>query len=188
MRVHAVHPFLSFHPERLAQLADPKLVLASLVPFCAGAAIAFDQRSFIDVGLALVVYVAIFLMALAYAPVSLAKRGWNELVIGVIYGPVIVAGTLLTLKGAVTVEAMVVATTLGLLMAATTARNKMTLMIVAFALPLVCAVYIGPFRLTAVFAGIPVAMLTSEREEDDPWPLATFALTGLALSAAIAWL
>jgi hypothetical protein len=188
MRVHAVHPFLSFHPERLAQIADPKLVLASLVPFCAGAALAFDQRGSIDIGLGLVVYVAIFLMALAYAPVSLARPGWNDLALGVIYGPVIVVGSLLTLKGVLTAEAMIVSVTLGLLMAATAARHKTTLLIIAFAVPLVWAVYAGPFRLTAVFAGIPAAMLTSERDEDDPWLLATFALTGLALSAAIAWL
>lgn len=255
MRAHIVHPGFRF--AGLAQLADPRLTLASLVPFCAGAVIAFDQRGSIDAGLALWAYVAIFLIeigknalnnlyirprpghpqllpdedlinigwiafmgaavigtfvasestpallllgafaaavAAAYAipPIALAKHGLGEAAIAVVYGPGIVIGTLLVLRGTLTAEAIVVAITLGLLMAATSATNRghvrTLLYVVAFAVPLVWAVYVGPFRLTAAFAGIPVAMLTSERDVDDVWPLATFALTGVALSAAIAWL
>ena len=274
MRAHIAHPVFTFHPERLrtrlsgiAQLVDPRLTLASLVPFCAGAAIAFDQREAIDVGLAATAYAAIFLIevgknalntlymgprrgrpslldeydlanigwicfagamvigtfvasasipallllaafaaaiAAAYAipPVSLARRGFGGLAVAVIYGPGILLGTLLMLKGVMTVESLVVAATLGVLMSTTVLVGENStsyvsvLLIVAFAIPLVWGVYVGPFRLVTAICGAPFALLASSnmgrgdatREVAETWTLATFAITGVALSAAVALL
>lgn len=48
--------------EGIWRLADPKIALASLVPFVAGVALAFDQRLSIDWTLAVTAYVVIFLV------------------------------------------------------------------------------------------------------------------------------
>lgn len=281
MRAHIVHPLFTFHPERLrswfsglAQLADPKLTLASLVPFSAGVAIAFDQRGSVNAGLVASAFLAIWLievgknavnnlyigprpgraqlltdddlinigwvcfvsaavvgtfvaavstpgllllaafaaaLAGAYAipPLSLAERGYGEAAVAIIYGPGILIGSLLMLGGSVTPESIIVATTLGLLMSATVVvsgvdhiefsrANALTnlLFIVAFAAPIVWAVYVGPFRLAAAIVGVPVAIFTSMtmqrgeamRDDAETWTLATFALTGVALAAGIAWI
>ena len=54
-RLHAI-------AEGVWRLADPKIALASLVPFAAGTALAFDLRGTVDWSLAAAAYVAIFLV------------------------------------------------------------------------------------------------------------------------------
>ncbi|HEV8434081.1 MAG TPA: hypothetical protein VGR95_11760 [Thermoanaerobaculia bacterium] len=64
---------------------------------------------------------------------------------------------------------------------------------IAFALPIVWGIYAGPFRLTAVFFGLPLAIFSTEmldRKHDhaphiaETAALLTFVVTGLALALA----
>ena len=185
MRAHIVHPLSGLH--NITHFIDPRLIVASLVPFCAGAAIAFDQRGSIDIGLAFSGYI-VALLATLFASAVADAYAMPAVTLGIVAGPGVVLGSLLMLRGSITAEAFVIAIVLGLLMAATVSRAKGLLFVIAFAVPLVWGVYAGPFRLTVAFCGIPVAMIAADRKSDEIWTLATFALTGVALAAAIAWL
>ena len=256
------------------RLVDPKIALASLIPFIAGAALAIDQRGSIEWGLALAAFLAIFLVevgknavndlydfrsgadtavrdderspfsggkrvlvdhlvterdlvviawiafaaagligleiasrsrpellllgalaaliSILYAapPFKLASRGLGELAVFAVYGPGIMLGTVLLLRGDVTVEAMVVSIALGFLIAnvllinevpderADRLAGKRTLVvrlgrdrvetlialvfIVGFLVPAIAAAYgLAAFRVTSLLAGIPAAMFAA---------------------------
>lgn len=79
MRFPLIHPPLGIaeHGDRsillgLWRLADPKIAVASLVPFCAGAALAWRDTQRIDFGLALAAFLVLFL-------VEVGKNAVNDL-------------------------------------------------------------------------------------------------------------
>jgi hypothetical protein len=139
------------------------------------------------------------LVAGAYA---MAKRGFGGFAVAVIYGPGILVGSLLMLRGFITAETIVIAIALGVLMSTTVLVNQNStafvnvILIVAFAVPLVWGMYVGPFRLITAICGVPFALLASSnmgrgeatRDVAETWTFATFAITGVALSAAVALL
>ena len=280
MRVLPIHPWEAIgpRPRNLAagvwRLVDPKIALASLVPFVVGIALAFDPRSTMDWPLAAGAFAAIFLVevgknavndlydfasgadmnvlpeerspfsggkrvlvehlltendlvaiawiafglagligievatrsrpellvlgaiaaliSILYAmpPVKLASRGFGELAVMLVYGPGIVLGTVLLLRGSITVESIVASIALGFLIAnvllinevpderADRVAGKRTLIVragrdrapsliaimfsLAFALPVAGAMYgFVPLRMCALLSGIPTAVVAT---------------------------
>lgn len=256
------------------RLVDPKIALASVVPFVAGMALAFDQRGAIEWGLAAAAFAAIFLvevgknavndlydfrsgadtnvlpeerspfsggkrvlvdqlltetdlvviawlafgaagligvevaqrsnpellvvgaiaalisMVYAMPPIQLSARGLGELAVGLVYGPGIVLGTVLLLRGAITPEALLASIAFGFLIAnvliinevpderADRLAGKRTLVVrlgrdhapmllaivftLAFAIPAAAAIDgFVPFRMVALLTGIPTAALAT---------------------------
>lgn len=279
MRTAPYHPFAHAIGERQRHLAagvwrlvDPKIALASVVPFLAAVALAVDQRGAIPWELAGAAFLAIFLvevgknavndlcdyeadslvqpeerspfsggkrvlvdrlltehdlvviswlafglagligielasrtrplllliglaaagLSIMYAepPVRLSARGLGELAVFLVYGPGIMAGTLLLLRAAITAEAAIAAISFGLLIANVLLINevpdervdrlagKRTLVVrlgrdraetliaivfaTAFTWPVLAAAYgVAPFRMSAFLAGVPLAVLAS---------------------------
>ncbi len=280
MRVLPMHAWEVFRERQRSlaagvwRLVDPKIALASVVPFVAGAAIAFDQRGRIEWGLAAAAFAAIFLvevgknavndlydfrsgadtnvlpeerspfsggkrvlvdhlltetdlvviawiafgaagligvevaqrsnpellvlgavaalisMIYAMPPIQLSARGLGEIAVGLVYGPGIVLGSVLLLRGALTFEAVLASIAFGFLIAnvliinevpderADRLAGKRTLVVrlgrdrapallaivftLAFAIPAVAAMYgDAPFRMTALLSGVPTAALAT---------------------------
>lgn len=166
---------------------------------------------------------AIISVVYAMPPVKLASRGLGELAVGIVYGPGIVLGTSLLLGDGITTEAVIASVTLGLLIAnvllineipderADRAAGKRTLVVRlgrdhaqtlialvfanAFAIPIIAAAYgATPFRVSALIAGVPVAVFASvmlQRTRGGPpvvaqaATLATYVVTGVAFSCAV---
>jgi 1,4-dihydroxy-2-naphthoate octaprenyltransferase len=152
--------------------------------------------------------------AYSVAPFRLSYRGLGELAVGLTYGPGIVLGTMLLLTGGVTREAVVVAATLGILIAQVLIINevpdervdrlagKRTLVVrlgrvrtgrlmevlfsAAFVLPVVAATDSGPFRLMFLLAGIPAAVVAVAllERQKEGPPVMAQALTLLAYVSA----
>ena len=197
-------PTLSLrHPGTLGEthpLTNLKIVAASLVPFCCGVAIAWHARGAIDAGIALMTMLAIVAAASA---ISLLPAVHRDVAAFLLYGPLALLGSVVMQHAPITPVAAVDSFVLGVLIANVmivngprderTATLVSTFFTVAFALPIVWGIYAGPFRLTAVFFGVPLAIFSTgmlDRKHDraphiaETATLFTFVVTGLALAMA----
>ena len=187
------------HPATLGHthhLVDPQLTFAPLVPFAAGLAIAWRLTGAIQLG----VMTATLLVSLAWAAL-LSRSSHRALFVAFI--PAVLLATVLLDRGTFTPVAVVESLVLALLIANVllvsespddrTATLVNTLFTIAFAVPIVWGIYAGPFRLTAVFFGVPLAIFSTEmldRKHDHAPHIAelatllTFVVTGIALTLA----
>ena len=187
------------HPATLGHthhLADPRLTLAALVPFAAGLAIAWRLNGALHFN----VMAAMMLIILVSAAVIFLS---SQRALLVAYIPAILLGTVLLENGTFTPVAVIDAFVLALLIANVllvthspddrTSTLVKTLFTIAFAVPIVWGIYAGPFRLTAVFFGVPLAIFSTEmldRKHDhaphiaETAALLTFVVTGIALTLA----
>jgi hypothetical protein len=187
------------HPATLGHthhLVDPRLTLAAVVPFAAGFAIAWRLSG----ATYLAAMTATLLVAIAWAAL-LSRSSHRGLFVAFI--PAVLLATVLLGHGVFTPLAVVDALVLALLIANVllvsespddrTTTLVSTLFTIAFALPIVWGIYAGPFRLTAVFFGVPLAIFSTEmldRKHDhaphiaETATLLTFVVTGLALALA----
>lgn len=187
------------HPSAIGyahHLADPRLTFAALVPFAAGLAIAWRLNGEIHIGLMAVMMLVIFASA---AVIFLSS--YRALLVACI--PATLLATVILEHGVFTPVAVIDSLVLALLIAnvllvseppddrKTTLVN--TLFTIAFAVPIVWGIYAGPFRLTAVFFGVPLAIFSAEmldRKHDhaphiaETAALLTFVVTGIALTLA----
>jgi 1,4-dihydroxy-2-naphthoate octaprenyltransferase len=169
-------------------LKENDLVIIAWIAFGAAALIGSEIASRSKPAL-LVLGACAAVISILYAapPIKLSSRGLGELAVGAVYGPGIVIGTLLLLRGSITLEVLVVAMTFGLLIANVLLMNEIpderadrvagkrtlvvrfgrdrteTLVIVlftiAFLVPAVVASYgLAPFRLNAFLAAVPSAV------------------------------
>ena len=187
------HPSAIGHPHHLA---DPRLTFAALVPFATGLAVAWRLNGVLHFGQLAVMMLIIFVSA---AVIFLSSQ--RALLVAFI--PAILLATVLLEHGTFTPVAVIDALVLALLIAnvllvgeapddrATTLVNL--LFTIAFAVPIVWGIYAGPFRLTAVFFGVPLAIFSTEmldRKHDhaphiaETAALLTFVVTGIALTIA----
>ena len=187
------------HPATLGHthhLADPRLTFAALVPFAAGLAIAWRLDGVLHFRAMATMMLIVFASAAVIFLSSL-----RPLLVACI--PAVLLATVLLESGTFTPVAVIDALVMALLIAnvlvvsdspddrTTTLVN--TLFTIAFAVPLVWGIYAGPFRLSAVFFGVPLAIFSSEmldRKHDHAPHLAetatllTFVVTGVALTLA----
>ena len=187
------------HPSALGQthhLVDPRLTFAALVPFAAGLAIAWRLNGVLHFGV-----LAVMMLVILVAAAVIFLSAHRALLVAFI--PATLLGTVLLEHGTFTPVAVVDALVLALLIAnvllvseppddrTTTLVNL--LFTIAFAVPIVWGIYAGPFRLTAVFFGVPLAIFSTEMldREHDHAPhiagtaaLVTFVVTGIALTLA----
>ncbi|HEU4520865.1 MAG TPA: prenyltransferase [Thermoanaerobaculia bacterium] len=163
-------------------------------------------------------------VAYSVPPFQLSYRGLGELAVGVVYGPGIVIGGVLLLGGRITGEILVASLTLGLLIADVllvneipderadriTGKNTLvvllgrekavalsdTIFVGAFSLPLLAALYMAmPFRVVALAAGMPLAVIASDllSHPRRPGPpvaaqalmIAVYVTSGLGYAAAV---
>jgi|GEM_PF-5241821 len=187
------------HPATLGHthhLIDPKLTFAAAIPFAAGLAIAWRLSGAIPFGV-----MAVTLLLTVAAAALLSRSSHRALFVAFV--PAVLLVTVLLGHGAFIPAAVVDALVLALLIANVllvsespddrTTTLVSTLFTIAFAVPIVWGIYAGPFRLTAVFFGVPLAIFTTEmldRNHDhaphiaETAALLTFVVTGLALALA----
>ena len=187
------------HPATLGHthhLVDPRLTFAALVPFALGLAIAWRLSGVIHLG----AMTATLLVTVAWA--ALMSRSSHRALF-VAYMPAVLFATVLLGQGTFTPVVVVDAVVLAVLIAnvllvseSPDDRTKTlvnTLFTIAFAIPIVWGIYAGPFRLTAVFFGVPLAIFSAgmlDRKHDraphiaETATLFTFVVTGIALAVA----
>ena len=187
------------HPASLGHthhLVDLKLTFAAAVPFAAGLAIAWRLSGAINAGTMAVT----LLLSIVWA--ALLSRSSHRALF-VAYMPAVFLATVLLGRGTFTPVVVVDALVLGLLIANVllasespddrTATLVNTLYAIAFGVPIVWGIYAGPFRLTAVFFGVPLAIFATgmlDRKHDHAPHIAvtatlvTFVVTGIALALA----
>lgn len=207
-----------------ALLTDHDLVVIAWVAFIGAGVIGLEVATRSQPMLLLVGAAAAAISILyAAPPIKLAARGLGELAVGIVYGPGIVLGTVLLLRASITAEAVTASIVLGFLIANVLLINEIpderadrqahkntlvvrlgrdraeTLIIVvftcAFAVPVLAATYVlVPFRMTAMLAGVPTAILAASLLRRAPgghppvaaqaMTLGTYVITGAAFAAA----
>jgi 1,4-dihydroxy-2-naphthoate octaprenyltransferase len=105
------------HPRERRMAFEPKIAVASIVPFAVGAAFAHPHLLAAGPLIAAGAFAAIFLVTLSVSPFAVSYRALGDVVVFLIYGPGIVIGTLLLFGGRVTSDAVTAGTCIGLLLA-----------------------------------------------------------------------
>ncbi|MGZ8830588.1 MAG: hypothetical protein ACXW2Q_09475 [Thermoanaerobaculia bacterium] len=105
------------HPRERRVAFDPKIAVASIVPFAVGAAFAHPHLFAAGPLIAAGAFAAILLVTLSVSPFAVSYRALGDVVVFLIYGPGIVIGTLLLFGGRVTSDAVTAGTCIGLLLA-----------------------------------------------------------------------
>lgn len=163
------------------------IALGSLVPFAAGAAIAWRETRHLDAAVAAAAFVAIVLVAIIVAQTlaRLSYHGLGELALFAAYGPGIVLGSVLLLGGTISGAAVDASIMLGILAALVLITNelpderadriagKRTLVVrmgrdlatsfiavlfaMAFAIPLASVAFGGLTYFLGALAGVPTS-------------------------------